>query len=80
MTPLNSTLLIIFSILAYMIIVDKNVGEYLTLICKMIKLNVQRYWWMMRLHPQNPITNLIRRIEYAKIAEEMQKSIEKIEE
>lgn len=80
MTPLNSTLLIIFSILAYMIIIDKNVGEYLTLIFKMMKLNVQRYWWMMRLHPQNPITNLIRRIECAKIAEELQKSMKKIEE
>ena len=76
MTPLNSTLLIIFSILAYMIIIDKNVGEYLTLIFKMMKLNVQRYWWMMRLHPQNPITNLIKRWEYDRLAKELQREME----
>jgi len=59
-----------------MIIIDKNVSEYLTLVFKLFKLNCERYWWMIRFHPQNPITNLIRRAEYAKIAKELQKSLE----
>jgi hypothetical protein len=76
MTSENSVLLLIFAVVAYMIVVDKNVAEYLTLVFKLIKLNCERYWWMIRFHPQNPITNLIRRAEYAKIAKELQKSLE----
>jgi hypothetical protein len=73
MTPFQSTCLILFAIVAYLIIADKNVADYLTLIFKMTRLNIERMFWMIRLHPKNPITNLIKRWEYDKIARELQK-------
>lgn len=75
MNTFQSTLLIIFGIVAYMMIVDKNVGDYLTLVFKMIKLNFERYMWMIRFHPKNPITNLIMKWKYEKIAKELHKEL-----
>lgn len=76
MSPINSTLLIISAIVAYLIIVDKNVADYMTLVFRMTRMNIERMFWMIRLHPKNPITNLIRRWEYDKIARELQKEME----
>jgi hypothetical protein len=73
MTPFQSTCLILFAILAYLILTDKNVEDYLTLIFKMMKINVERMFWMIRLHPKNPITNLMMRWKYDKIAKELEK-------
>jgi len=53
MSPLNSTLLIIFGIIFYLMAVDKNVADYLTLVFKMTKLNIERAFWMIRLHPKS---------------------------
>jgi hypothetical protein len=73
MTPFQSTCVIIFAIISYLIITDKNVADYLTLVFRMSKLNIERMFWMIRLHPKNPITNLIKKWEYDKIARELQK-------
>jgi hypothetical protein len=67
---------IIFAIIAYLIIADKNVADYLTLVFRMSRLNIERMFWMIRLHPKNPITNLIKRWEYDKIARELQKEFD----
>jgi hypothetical protein len=75
-TLFQSTCLIVFSIIFYLMSVDKNVADYLTLVFKMIKLNIERLFWMIRLHPKNPITNLIKRWEYDKIAKELQKEFD----
>ena len=76
MTPFQSTCVIIFAIIAYLIIADKNVADYLTLVFRMSRLNIERMFWMIRLHPKNPITNLIKRWEYDKIARELQKEFD----
>jgi hypothetical protein len=73
MTPFNSIILLVFGVIAYMMILDSNVSEYLTLVFKMIQINVERFYWIIRFHPKNPITNLIKRWEYAKIARELEK-------
>jgi hypothetical protein len=73
MTPFQSTCVIIFAIISYLIITDKNVADYLTLVFRMSKLNIERMFWMIRLHPKNPITNLIKKWEYDKIARELEK-------
>jgi len=75
MSPLNSTLLIIFGIIFYLMAVDKNVADYLTLVFKMTKLNIERAFWMIRLHPKNPITNLMKQWEYERIAKELEKEL-----
>lgn len=75
MTPFQSSCLIIFAILAYLIITDKNVAEYLTLIFKMSRLNVERMLWLIKFHPRNPITNLMMRWKYDRLAKELEKEL-----
>lgn len=62
----------IFTIIAVMIVLDPNVGEFITLASKVVKVNAERIWWMIRFHPQNPVTNLIKKWEYDKIARELE--------
>jgi hypothetical protein len=76
MTPFQSTCAILFAILAYLILTDKNVADYLTLVFKMMRLNIDRTLWMIRLHPKNPITNLMMRWKYDRIARELQEEME----
>ena len=73
MTPFQSACVVIFGILAYLMWIDENVTVYLTLIFKIIKINTERMLWMIRLHPYNPITNLIMKLKYDKIAKELEK-------
>jgi hypothetical protein len=75
MTPFQSTCAILFAILAYLILTDKNVADYLTLVFKMTRLNIERMFWMIRLHPKNPITNLMMRLKYDQIAKELEKEL-----
>jgi hypothetical protein len=63
---------VIFGILAYLIWVDENIAIYLTLIFKVIKINTERMFWMIRLHPKNPITNLMMKWKYERLARELQ--------
>ena len=72
MTPFQTTCIILFSIVAYLIVVDKNVAEYLTLVIKITKINIVRTLWMIRLHPNNPITNLMIKWEYYKLVRKFQ--------
>jgi hypothetical protein len=73
MTSFNYGVLVIFGVIVYVMIIDPNVNEYLTLIFKIIKINTERMFWMIRLHPYNPITNLIMKLKYDKIAKELEK-------
>ena len=76
MTPFQSACLVIFAILAYLMWADENVVIYLTLIFKIIKINTQRMFWMIRLHPYNPITNLMMKWKYERLARELQAEME----
>lgn len=73
MNSFQSSCLILFVIFAYLIIVDKNVAEYLTLIFKISRLNVERILWMIKFHPRNPISNLMLKWKYDKIARDLEK-------
>jgi hypothetical protein len=39
-------------------------------------MNFERFIWMVRLHPKNPITNLMMRQKYARIAKELEKEFD----
>lgn len=69
-------LLLIFTILAVMV-VDPNVATYITLLIKIVLNQIQRYWWMIRFHPNNFITTWIRSREYDRIAKELQEEMER---
>lgn len=77
MTSFQSACLVIFAILAYLMWVDENVVIYLTLIFKIIRVNTERMLWMIRFHPRNPITNLMIKWKYDRIARELQEEYKK---
>jgi len=45
------TLFTVFAIIITMMIVDPNVTDYIYLIGKIIKVNLERFYWMIRFHP-----------------------------
>jgi hypothetical protein len=71
MFSLNYGLLLVLGIVLYVMIIDQNVAEYLLLVFKMMKLNVVRLLWMIRLHPNNFITTWIQNRKYDRIAKEL---------
>ena len=75
MNPVNFTLLAIFAIVAYLIIIDENVVKYLSLQLQVIRVNIQRYYMMTKLHPKNPITNWMMNRKYAKMERELRKKL-----
>lgn len=67
----------IFTILAVMIVVDANVGDYIILILKSIQVNFERLWWMFVNHPSNFVTTWVRNRKYDKIARELEEEFRK---
>lgn len=67
--------LAIFGIIAYVLIVDRNVSDAIVLVFRMIPIKVQRLFWMIRFHPRNPITNFLMERKYEKLALELQKEL-----
>lgn len=76
MNTYNSTLLIIFGIIGYIMVVDKNVADYVILLTKIIRLNVERWYWMIRLHPNNFVTTWISNRKYDNLAKQMHKEFQ----
>jgi len=66
----------IFVIISYVIIVDPNGPRLIDLIGKLIKINFERVYWMIRLHPKNPITNFMMKRKYDQLAKDLQKEFE----
>jgi len=45
------TLFTVFAIIITMMIVDPNVADYIYLYFKIIRVNLERFYWMIRFHP-----------------------------
>jgi hypothetical protein len=75
MFSLNYGLLLVLGIVLYVMIIDQNVAEYLLLVFKMMKLNVVRFLWMIRFHPNNFITTWIQNRKYDRMAKELEKEL-----
>lgn len=61
----------IFAVILYMMYVDKNVSDYIILLSKILKIKIERFFWMVKYHPKNFITTWIRNRKYDNIAEEL---------
>lgn len=68
---------LLFTVVAYAIVVDPNVSRYIILLVELLKINLQRIKWMIVLHPLNPITNYMMNRRANKIAKEIQASLTK---
>ena len=75
MFSLNYGLLLVLGITAYIMIIDQNVAEYFLLVFRMMKLNMVRLLWMIRLHPNNFITTWLQNRKYDKMAKELEKEL-----
>jgi len=76
MTTFNSILLVIVGVVGYMMIIDENIATYLTLILKIMKVNTERFFWMVKYHPNNFITTWIQNRKYDRIARELEKEFQ----
>ena len=70
------TLFTVFIIIALMIVTDPNVGSFIDLLIKIIKVKVERFIWMVIYHPNNFITTWLQNRKYDKIARELEKEFE----
>lgn len=77
MNNYHYVLFLIFSIIGVMIVLDANVADYIVLLTKIIKLNTERVFWMIRLHPKNPISNFMMNRKYDKLAKELEEEFRK---
>lgn len=73
MSSYQYLVLVVFSIVLWLMIVDPNVAEYVNLIFKIIGVNFRRFVWMVQYHPKNPITNFIMERKYEQLAKELEK-------
>lgn len=75
MTTYYYILFTIFAFIFYAMSIDSNVSTYLNIIFKLLKVNYEKLIWLIRFHPKNPITNLIMRFKYNKIAKDLYKEL-----
>lgn len=73
--PYYLSLFLVFSIIAVVLVIDRNVSDYIVLIFKIFKINIEKLFWMIKLHPKNPITNFMMKRQYEKIAKELHKEL-----
>lgn len=69
-----------FAIIATMIVIDQNVGAYITLIIKIIKVNFERMFWMIRFHPvilSSPISRWWMMRKYMRTVKELAQELSK---
>ena len=65
-------LLTLFSIIATMIVIDNNVADYIILLFKIVRVNIERFFWRIRFHPimfTNPLARWLMMKKYTKIIE-----------
>ena len=75
MSSISYGLLLVFGIVVYIMVIDQNVADYLLLVFKMMKLNIERYFWMIRFHPNNFITTWIQNRKYDRMAKDLHKEM-----
>jgi len=72
--------LLIFAIIAYMIVIDPNVGSFIILVPKIIKVNIERMIWMIRFHPTilySPVGRWWMKRKYMKTVKELSQELSK---
>jgi hypothetical protein len=71
MSIYQEVLFLVFFIIGGMIVLDANVGAYILLKLAQAKISIERVYWLIRLHPKNPITNYIQDRKMDKLAKEL---------
>jgi hypothetical protein len=72
----HTVFLVIFSSVAYLIVTEEYFLHYIYLISKIIRVRIERIYWLIRLHPRfnnNFISRWIMYRKYNRIAKELEK-------
>lgn len=62
-----------------MMVIDPNVSEYIVLLSKIVKVNIERFYFMIRFHPfmySSPIGKWWMMRKYMKIIKELSKELD----
>lgn len=76
MTLYQTIIFTIFTLIAIMIFLDKNVADYIILQTKIVKMQFERMKFMIIYHPKNPITNFVQARKMNKLAIELHKELQ----
>lgn len=70
----------VFAIVVTMMVIDPNVGDYIVLLTKIVKTNIERMFWMIRFHPvilSSPIGKWWMMRKYMRTAEQLAQELSK---
>ena len=76
MTLYQTIFFTIFAVIAIMIVLDKNVADYIILLTKIVKMQFERMKFMIIYHPKNPVTNFIQARKMDRLAMELHKELQ----
>lgn len=76
MTLYQTIFFTIFTVIAIMIVLDKNVADYIILLTKIVKMQFERMKFMIIYHPKNPVTNFIQARKMNQLAMELHKELQ----
>ena len=66
----------LFFLIATAMVLDRNVAEYFNLKLQLAAINLKRWYLMAKLHPKNPLTNLMMEIRMRKLLKEIKEQHE----
>lgn len=64
---------IIFAVLAYLIVTDQSIAKFVVLISKIVKLQFEKFKWIVKYHPQTPWARYLMWRQSIRIAKELEK-------
>ncbi len=72
------SLFTVFAVIITMMIIDPNVSEYIVILSKIVKVNIERVFWMIRFHPvifSSPIGKWWMMRKYMKTVKELSQEL-----
>jgi len=67
-------------IIGVFLVIEPNAAKAIELLAKLIGVEIQRRWLMIKLHPKNPITNWLWERKMEKLAIELKQKIKEANE
>ena len=80
MDPLASIWFSILAISLFFIATDESIAEFVSLTIDLLWVNIKRRYYMIILHPRNPITNWIMERKMKKLADELLRELKESQE
>jgi hypothetical protein len=66
---------VFFSVIAYMMVVDRNVVAFIDLAFRFAGIQLKRAWWIIRFHPINPIPRWTLKWKIERMTKQLEKDL-----